>query len=39
MGSEDIVWQVKKDSIKNMIESGKRPDGRAFDEFRKVELI
>jgi exosome complex component RRP42 len=39
MSSEDIVWQVKRDSIRDMIASGKRPDGRAFDEFRKIELI
>lgn len=38
MDLDKIVWNVKKDSIKKIIESGKRADGRKPDEYRKIEL-
>jgi exosome complex component RRP42 len=38
MSNDEIIWEVKKSSIKSLIESGKRADERAFDEFRKIEV-
>ena len=38
MELDEIIWNVKKDSIKKIVESGKRADGRKSDEYRKIEL-
>ena len=38
MELSDIVWDVKKDSIKALIKSGKRADGRPFDAFRGITM-
>jgi len=38
MDLDEIIWNVKEDSIKKLVESGKRPDGRKPDEYRKIEL-
>lgn len=34
----DTLDEVKRESIRNLIIDGKRPDGRAFDEFREITL-
>jgi exosome complex component RRP42 len=39
METSDIIWEVKKDSIRHLIQSGKRSDGRNLDEYRKIEFI
>jgi exosome complex component RRP42 len=39
METSEIVWEIRKDSIKKMIQSGKRSDGRALDEYRKMEFL
>ena len=39
MSNDDIIWNVKKNSILKLAEAGKRIDDRAFDEYRKIELI
>ena len=39
METSDIVWEVKKNAIRHMIQSGKRSDGRGLDEYRKIEFI
>jgi exosome complex component RRP42 len=39
METSDIVWEVKKDSIRRMIQSGKRSDGRDVNEYRKIEFL
>jgi len=39
MEMSDIVWEVKKDSIKHLIQSGKRSDGRDLEEYRKIEFM
>ncbi len=39
METSDIVWEVKKNAIRHMIQSGKRTDGRGLDEYRKIEFI
>ncbi len=39
MTNEDIIWEIKKNPIKALVESGKRVDGRAFDEHREIEII
>jgi len=39
METSEIVWEIKKDSIRKMIQSGKRSDGRALDEYRKMEFL
>ncbi|UCF49368.1 MAG: exosome complex protein Rrp42 [Thermoplasmatales archaeon] len=33
-----IVPSIKRDYLANMAKNGKRADGRAFDEFRKIEI-
>ena len=38
MEQSDIIWEVKKDAIRRMVKSGKRSDGRAGDEYRKIEF-
>jgi len=38
MENSDIIWTVKKDEIINIIKTGKRSDGRKFDDYRKLEL-
>lgn len=38
MEESDILWQVKRDSIRRMIANKKRIDERKFDEYRKIEL-
>jgi exosome complex component RRP42 len=38
MENSEIIWKVKKNSIVNLIKQGKRPDGRKFNDFRKIEL-
>jgi exosome complex component RRP42 len=35
---EDYYWILEKDKIQALLAEGKRPDGRKFDEYRKVEL-
>lgn len=39
METSEIVWEIRKDSIRKMIQSEKRSDGRALDEYRKIEFI
>jgi len=31
-----VLEEIKRDSVRNLISQGKRPDGRAFDEFRPI---
>ena len=35
---EDYYWILEKDKIQAVLAEGKRPDGRKFDEYRKVEI-
>lgn len=35
---EDVIAEIKKDYILQLAEDGKRADGRAFDEFRPVNI-
>jgi exosome complex component RRP42 len=39
METSEIVWEIKKDSIRKAIQSGKRSDGRALDEYRNLEFL
>lgn len=34
----EIIWEVKKDAIQNLLKNGKRPDERRFDEYRKISF-
>ena len=36
--SDDIVAEIKKDYLVQLAKEGKRHDGRAFDEFRSVNI-
>ncbi|MEM0372409.1 MAG: exosome complex protein Rrp42 [archaeon] len=38
MSEEEIIWEVKRDSINKLVQSGKRIDGRAFDEQRPITI-
>ncbi len=38
MDHEDIIWEVKKEGIRNAVLAGKRMDGRAQYEYRPVEV-
>ncbi len=38
MANEDMIWELKKDSIKALLEKGRRVDERAFDEYRQIEI-
>ncbi len=38
MELNEILWQIKVESIKQLIESGKRVDDRGFDEFREISV-
>lgn len=35
---EDYYWILEKDKIQAVLAEGKRPDGRKFDEYRKIEI-
>lgn len=35
----EVLWDLKKDAIRKMIKSGKRPDERKLDEYRKIEFF
>lgn len=39
MEVNDIIWKVKRDSIRRMIKNKKRPDNRKLDEYRKIEFF
>ncbi len=39
METSEIVWEIRRDSMRKMIESGKRSDGRALDAYRKIEFL
>lgn len=32
----EVLEEVKRESIRNLVDSGRRPDGRAFDKFREI---
>lgn len=34
-----LVWDLRTDKVVQSIKDGKRLDGRAFDEYRKIELL
>ena len=34
----EILWQIKVESVKKLIDSGKRIDDRKFDEFREIHV-
>lgn len=34
----DTLDEVKRESVRSLISDGKRPDGRAFDEFREIRI-
>lgn len=36
--SDDIIAEIKRDYIYNLAKNGKRVDGRAFDEYRQIEV-
>ncbi|NYT00246.1 MAG: exosome complex protein Rrp42 [Methanocellales archaeon] len=36
--SDDIIAEIKRDYIYNLAKKGKRVDGRAFDEYRQIEV-
>ncbi|MBI4214814.1 exosome complex protein Rrp42 [archaeon] len=36
--SEEIIWQVNKEATRKLIASGKRPDNRSWNQFRKIVL-
>ncbi len=33
---QEVVEEVKRESIRSLVADGKRPDGRAFDQFREI---
>ena len=35
---EDMLWELKTVEVKEAIKAGKRLDGRAFDEYRKIKI-
>ncbi len=42
MGSklaEDVVSEIRKDYIMNLLSSGRRADGRDFEEYRKIDVV
>lgn len=39
MEKTDIIWKVKRDSIRRMIKDNKRLDDRKLDEYRKTEFF
>jgi exosome complex component RRP42 len=38
MELSDVIWEVKKESTKRMVMAGKRPDKRAFEQYRPLEF-
>ena len=38
MEPNEILWQIKVESVKRLVESGKRVDDRKFDEFREISV-
>lgn len=38
MELNEILWQIKVESVKRLVESGKRIDDRQFDEFREISV-
>ncbi|MBI1973753.1 exosome complex protein Rrp42 [Candidatus Micrarchaeota archaeon] len=36
--NEEILWSVKRDAIRALIEAGKRSDNREWNQFRAIEL-
>jgi exosome complex component RRP42 len=38
MEQTDLIWHVKRESLRKLISDGKRVDERKFDEYRKIEL-
>lgn len=39
MANTNLISLVEKEHIVSLLEHGKRTDGRAFDEFRKISII
>ncbi|MDP8011634.1 MAG: exosome complex protein Rrp42 [Thermoplasmata archaeon] len=37
--TESVVSEIKKDYIQKLLSQGSRLDGRAYDEFRKIEIV
>ncbi len=39
MGNVEIIWELTSDRVESFLKEGKRLDKRAFDEYRKIEII
>ncbi|MCK4651481.1 MAG: RNA-binding protein, partial [Methanosarcinales archaeon] len=36
--SDDVMMEIQRDHLFNLILKGEREDGRAFDEFREIDI-
>ena len=39
MSNEEIIWELTSDKVNSFLKEGKRLDNRAFDEYRKIEIL
>jgi exosome complex component RRP42 len=37
--ANDVIWELRSDKIIEALKQGKRVDSRAFDEYRKIQII